>query len=54
MSTLITTQSEFVLQRLEVGVVVLIDKGFPQIEPGMNNKGSLLVTPSFKNAKQQK
>jgi hypothetical protein len=45
--TEITVQSGF-LDLIEVGDVILADKGFPRIEKDLNSAGGLLVMPPFK------
>lgn len=42
-----------ILKLLEPGDVVLADKGFPQIESDLNNRGCLLVMPPFKRGDRQ-
>ncbi len=42
-----------ILNYIEVGDLVLADKGFPQIQSDVNNAGGLLVMPPFKVGNQQ-
>ncbi len=50
--TVITNKSGF-LKLLQPGGVVLADKGFPQIEPDLNDDGAFLVMPPFKRGNRQ-
>jgi len=50
--TFITNKSGF-LKLLQPGDVVLADKGFPQIEPDLNDAGAFLVMPPFKRGNRQ-
>ena len=47
------TVNSGLLKLLEPGDVVLADKGFPQIEPDLNNSGAFLVMPPFKRGDRQ-
>ena len=47
------TVNSGILELLEPGDVVLVDKGFPQIENDFHNKGSFLVMPPFKRGQRQ-
>ena len=47
------TVNSGILNHLEPGDVVLADKGFPQIEPDLNNRGAFLVMPPFKRGDRQ-
>ncbi len=42
-----------ILNYVEVGDIVLADKGFPQIQADVNNAGGILVMPPFKIGQQQ-
>lgn len=50
--TFLTVQSGL-LNLIEPGDEVLADKGFPQIEPDLNNVGAFLVMPPFKRGTRQ-
>ncbi len=42
-----------ILNYIEVGDLVLADKGFPQIQSDLNNAGGILVMPPFKTGQHQ-
>lgn len=50
--TELTVQSGF-LDLIEIGDVILADKGFPRIEQDLNSAGGLLVMPPFKRGGRQ-